>query len=250
MSEQEERNPQTPDHETNESTPPIVGVSELVDGELEVDRLFEVIDSIALDPESRQFYLESRALSGLTAAVEPTPHSEPPPEVWDLVAELCDESSRGPWQGVRRRLSTGPLNVAGVATPKPRKLRESRSSVIGLGTPALAAAAAVVTLVFLALAWGRSSFTPGRPGDSVGELAQIAVGTSDMTENRFIDLATEILQADRRYRLELTKLLSEVERSLVTDEATFERTSTSDYTDAQELGLEPSAATGVSVRTW
>ncbi len=230
--------------------PPEVGVSELLDGEIEVDRLFEVIDTIALDPGSRQFYLESRALSGLTAAVEPTPHSEPPREIWDLVAERCDESADGSWQGVKRKLSTGPLQVATAKAPKARKLRERQHSAFGLGAPTLATAAAVVTLVFLALIWGRNSLAPQRTSDSVGELAQIAVGTSDMTENRFIDLATEILQADRRYRLELTKLLSEVERSLVTDETSFEQTSTSDYSDPESLGLEPAGSGGLSVRTW
>ena len=229
-------------------SPEMVGVSELLDGEIEVGRLFEVIDTIALDPTSRRFYLDSRALWGLTAAVEPTPHSEPPREIWERVAERSGERADG-WKGARRRLGSGPLNVSSMASPQPRTLRSEQDSP-GFGFPKLAAAAAVVAILFLALVWGRDLVPLGRSNDAVDELAQIAVGTSDMTENRFIDLATEILQADRRYRLELTRLLSEVERSLVTDEATFERTSAPDYAETEGLGFEPPGTSGVSVRTW
>lgn len=180
-------------------------VSALLDGELPHNRVLEVVDRLLDTDECRDFYRKSRALSGLVAATSTTALERAPDHVWQKIAQQSgfDEDSDG------TRTSPGILDrVNGWL---------SRWVQTEMG-PLVATAAILVALA--GLTWvGLRDGSSDRPGGPTPESVPAASGErtvqlgsdEDMSESRFIDLATEILQADERYRRELLKLMSDIE---------------------------------------
>ncbi len=202
-----------------DNTPPsdqfaehLASISALVDGEVESNRLLEVIDRIADTEDCRQFYRKARALSGLVAAAQPTATSRAPEHLWVAIAEragLTEPSATGRkrarWS---RSISTG-----------------LRALFSGQRGPVLATATALMALA--GLTWiglnldSPLSETSGRGSSRASTTATGSISTEEptieigsdptMSDSRFMDLATEILQADRKYRQELLRLMSDVE---------------------------------------
>lgn len=201
-------------------------ISSLIDGELDSNRLLEVIDRIADTEDCRGFYRKARALSGLVAAAEPAAPTPAPASIWSAIAQQTGlEPQRSKRSGgLRQRLSNW--------------LPGDLSNNLGNWNrrPQIATASMAVLLIALAgLTWvglDRRNLDPnGGPverltlasseNDSVENLSvdpeggvQIQLGSNlDMNDSRFIDLATEILRADQRYRRELLRLMSDIEQS-------------------------------------
>lgn len=210
-------------------------VSALVDRQFEPDELLEIVDRIAADPHLRRFYQHSRALGGLLESLQPTPREEAPAHVWRRIAERSGEPAGG---GMR------------LAERRPRRTGSTWAR-FGSRLAIAAGIVAVVASSWLLLRgpdsrWDRLRESPlsvletldGAPeeGDSIA----VEIGESDrMTEGRFVELATELLQADRRYRREMLRLISTVEETLQVEEsAVGERRAPTEGFGRRDLGGE------------
>lgn len=166
-------------------------ISALLDDELEHDRLLEVIDLLVDDAGSRNFYRRSRVLGGLMAAHEPLPTVDASRETWHRIA-----------------------TAVGAPAPDLEPSSRRRSLVIGPWLAAAALLVAVAAGVLLSIG-GAPTTGPGPDPAAVEEeqLADITVGSrpDSMTEERFITLATELLEADRRYRREMVEIINAVD---------------------------------------
>ncbi len=173
-------------------------ISALIDGEADVARTLEVVDLLVDSEDAREFYRRSRALDGLVQAAATVPRVEAPAMLWERIAKATEQT---PEDRQRARL----------ALP-------ARSSRLRVGGRTLLAAAAVI-LVGLAGWWTATSLRRNTEQDlsrRAEQLAQISIGSraGDMNDDRFLELATEILEADRRYRREMLALIGEVESEL------------------------------------
>lgn len=136
-------------------------------------RLF---DHFVRCPECRRFYAEARALEGLVAMTgRGATAEEPPPELWD---------------GIRSR------------TARP----ESKAQ----NWPGWGWRAAAALLLGAALAFAPWPTT--RPVDRSDRRMNVVLeeDRGDMTERRFLELATEILRADRRYHFAMQEVMDRV----------------------------------------
>ena len=149
-------------------------LSALLDGELDALEFAPVVDHLVDCADCRRFHEQARSLDGLVATAAGIGRDTPPaPEaVWDRI----------------------------VAEPAPQARRSwSRS------WPAWASAAAASLVLGLGLAFvafdGQAARSPGLPdsGGSETEETVLIAGRGAMTEARFVELARELLQADRRY---------------------------------------------------
>ena len=219
-------------------------VSALLDGELAHGRVLEVVDRLLDTAECRDFYRKSRALSGLVAATSTTALERAPDHVWEKIAQQSGFDG----QGQDASSSPGWLNrVNGWL---------SRWVQTEMG-PLVATAAILIALAGLTWVGLRdgSSDRPGGAGVRTSESQAagsngspadgrtIQLGSDeDMSESRFIDLATEILQADERYRRELLKLMSDIEGRPTADEGLSEgmrERSEANSGPRDGLGIEP-----------
>lgn len=187
-------------------------VSALLDGELPHSRVLEVVDRLLDTSECRDFYRKSRALSGLVAATSTTAPERAPDHVWEKIAQEAGFDAT----------DDGAAAAPGLLDHINQWLSRWVQTEVG---PLVATAAILVALAGLTWVGLRdgSSDRPGGPGATAGDPTSIVDGSmdgsmtvrlgsdEDMSESRFIDLATEILQADERYRRELFKLMSDIE---------------------------------------
>jgi hypothetical protein len=193
----------TPGHRASESREPEtltaserleVELSTLLDGELDHESLLETIDRLLEEPDGQAFYRRARALGGLVDALEGTPRQEAPAQVWSRIATAVGARAAGTstWRqrtGATQRLSPG-LRLAGFA--------------------------AAATLLVAALVAGWILEQDQRDGGRGGEeqIAAITVGGGSMTDSRFVELATELIEADGRYRREMVEIIQAVEAEL------------------------------------
>jgi len=177
-------------------------VSAWLDGELERAEQRGMLDHLMRCARCRDFYLEARALSGLLAvAGAPAAAEQPSPEVWERIerSALSERSARdrgrgrAPWPG----------------------LAWARRVPIG----AFAAAAAVLLVVlaaYVARPWSRevppTAGTAIRIGDDAGR----------MNDARFVELTTEVLRADRRYRAAFYEVMRQVAQDTADNEASVD----------------------------
>ena len=171
-------------------------LSALVDGQLEADVLLPTLDHLCECRSCRDFYRSARGLGGLLAVLR-DPKELPPLPVggWQRIAQAASLETR--WRQVRTKF--------------------------------LAAAAAVVFAVGL---WTAQSAlqTPSPTSESL-PVAEIEIIPGDdsqqMTDLRFVELTTELLRSDRRYREKMQEVLHEVSaRSFIpegSNDATFPR---------------------------
>jgi hypothetical protein len=182
-------------------------LSSLIDGELEADRLLEVIDHLLDEASAQRFYRRARALSGLVEATDSTVRSEPPVAVWRRISHAIDgnEAAESP------DADSGP----GHGDPWRAGSRPS----LGGHLPRWASFVVAATLLVAALVAGwqlrREVTSPAEQG--AGAIASITVGEGEMTDSRFVELATELLGAERRYRREIVDIIQSVEAELPTE---------------------------------
>ncbi len=151
-------------------------ISTWMDEGLERSEQRELLDHLARCADCRRFYADARALEGLAAvAGAGAGGDEPPPELWDRIRDRTEppEASGGSWPGW-----------------------------------AWKAAAVLLLGAALALAPWPSTGPANRSARQVEVVLEQDRG--DMTESRFLELATEILRADRRYHFAMQEVMDKV----------------------------------------
>lgn len=175
-------------------------VSAWIDDQLDRAQQVEMLDHFVRCRACRQFYVESRALDGLVAAVR-TPADEPLPstEVWKAVEE-----------------ATG--------ATRPRRL-----------VPAWAMKVAAVLVVAIGL--GVVFF--GEPGTELAPPQQAEVlidaADSDMTAFRFVELTKEVLRSDPEYHNAMLQIMEKVVRDTGAFEASNEGIREPESTELTEI---------------
>lgn len=200
--------------EVEQSDEALAEISALLDDQKVSQHLLASIDRIAGDDSARRYYLRARALEGLIDSLESPPRQEPPASVWSRIAAEAE-------------VEVGPMGWgrAPVRLPIPRASHPVRTW--------LAAAVLVVLSVLAGAWWQQRSSDRESAFDSGAQLAQIEIGarSGEMTPNRFVDLAAEILEADRSYRRELLGLMVTIEREMAGEEISLEPSAGSDFDD-------------------
>lgn len=151
-------------------------LSALLDGEMEAGEVRTALDHLLECPSCRDFYREARSLDGaLRQTGQEREDQQALARVWDAV----DRESFGEPAARRRWRTWAPRLAAAV--------------LLALGTSWAA----------LSLGGGQLS----RPEQPI----QVELGKgANMTEERFIQITTEILRSDRRYRQEMLRVMSAV----------------------------------------
>jgi hypothetical protein len=155
-------------------------ISTWMDESLERDAQRELFDHFVRCETCRAFYRDARALEGLVAAASPASElaEQPSPEVWERI-----ENKTAPKPPAEKRLA-------------------------GLPSWALRAAAALVIGVALAfIPWPQS---PARERSATSVELILEENRGSMTEVRFLELATELLRADRRYHFAMQEVMEKV----------------------------------------
>lgn len=152
-------------------------ISTWMDEGLERGAQRELFDHLTRCSACRAFYRDARALEGLAAVASDKPAlaEDPSPEVWSRI-----ESRTGP----------------------------AEKTVAGLPSWGLRAAAVLVIGVALALVPWPQSPAPARASNQVELILEGDRGL--MTEMRFLELATELLRADRRYHFAMQEVMEKV----------------------------------------
>lgn len=157
-------------------------ISALIDGELEAPDQLPAVDHLLDCASCRDFYRRARALGDMLTAAQAQDAEPAPDDVWERIAA-----------------------VSGVARPSRRR---------GLArAPRWAAQLAAALILGLGLGW----LLPRLPAPAPSEHA--ATGDVDvvleedqgsMTDERFVELATEVLRADRQYHRKMLEVMSVV----------------------------------------
>lgn len=155
-------------------------ISELVDGELGASEQLAAVDHLAACASCRAFYRRARRLGEMVARAEAA-ETPPPDEVWRRIAEETG--------AVRRRSPS-------VRVPR-FALRLAAMIVLALG------------LVLVPRLW-RTRPTPSEDGRIVVELGS---DRGAMTEERFVEITTEILRSDARFHREMLAVMALVTSS-------------------------------------
>lgn len=145
----------------------------------------ELLDHFVRCAECRRFYREARSLEGLVAVTEPETAPEPAPEaVWEQIERRAGREPRPGRRGV-----------------------EGSGGISGWRRWAIAAAAALVVGIAL-------PFVPWPAGGTDRAAAPIDIlleeNRDEMTETRFVELTTELLQADRKYHFAMQDVMEAV----------------------------------------
>jgi predicted anti-sigma-YlaC factor YlaD len=166
-------------------------ISSWMDDELERPEQIELVDHLARCESCRRYYLDARSLDGLLAVVR-TPEGEETPD-------------RAIWNRIE----------AETASPAVSFARRRR-------VPAWALQAAA--LIVIAVGLGIAAWTGGMPEGQVRDQIEIRIGEDSgvMTDERFVELATEVMRADRRYRSAMLEVMEQVESDTRTGEGSVE----------------------------
>jgi predicted anti-sigma-YlaC factor YlaD len=182
-------------------------VSAWLDGQLERNEQVECLDHLVRCGACRGFYLEARALDGLVAALRtPAGAAAPSPEIWKRI------------EWAARRKTTQ---------------RPARRRVPGW---ALQAAAVLVVAVGLSVLLWNNRVAPA-PAQ-----AEVLLGQGTMSEERFVELTREVLQADRRYHSAMFQIMEQVvhdtaETGEASSEGTIQRTDEINGGESAEAAL-------------
>lgn len=178
-----------------------VNLSSWLDGQLDRPGQVETLDHLVRCAACREFYRDARALDGMLASVR----------------EPADTVSPGP--EVRRRIEQA---------VRPRRT--------GWGTTEFLRVAAVL-VISVGLGWffwgGLNGVTPSSEID-----VQLGERAGRMSEQRFFELTTEVLQAEPRYHTVMYEVMEQVLRDTADDEASIEGSRSS--AAAEEDGEEES----------
>lgn len=151
-------------------------LSALLDGEMEAEEVRTALDHLLDCPSCQDFYRDARALdSSLRRPLQKQEDERTLDRVWEAV----DRESFGEPAARRRWRTWAPRLAAAV--------------LLALGTSWAALSVG-----------GRELSRPEQP-------IQVELGEgANMTEERFIQIATEILRSDRRYQQEMLRVMSAV----------------------------------------
>jgi len=154
-----------------------IEVSALLDDELRGEELRQAVDALVDDEALRRFWKQSRRLSQALATPSTAERAELPDGLWDTI---------------ERRSGLGRARVI----PMPR-----------MTTRAWAAAASILLILGLSAfgIWQLPS-----PASATEKTVQLASKEGKMTEDRFLELTTELLQADPRYHRKMLEVLEAV----------------------------------------
>ncbi len=156
-------------------------VSTLLDDTLSRDEQIELLDHLVRCEPCREFYSEARALDGLIATVRiPREASPPPPEMWERIERSARRSD-----------------------PQMPTVESSWWS----GWRAAAAILVAVGLGVLLMNGVEEVVPSAYPGE-----IQLAEHAGQMSEARFMELATELLRADPRYHWAMYEVMQQVIR--------------------------------------
>jgi len=168
---------------------PEIQVSALLDGELGREETLAVVDQLLDSSELRRFYREGRRLDVALGQLHAADAGEgPPSELW-------------------RRI------VAAAQLPEGAPASASRSRPPVWRWALQAAAVVLVAVATWLLA--PSGQRPGDPLDLAGsDVVSVALASAPdrMTERRFLEITTELLQADRSYHHQMYQILQAVHR--------------------------------------
>ena len=170
-----------------------VEVSTLIDGEMEGRAVPGMVDHLLTCPSCREFYRLARGLEAEIAEASGCDVSDLPPGLWSRVESALDTA-----------------RIVGASTPRLR-----------LTAWALGLAAALVLLVggwSLARLWPASGSSRPRVLE-----VQLAGDPGGMSDERFLELTVELLQADRRYHHKMQEIMTAVSVWDVAPEGSRER---------------------------
>jgi hypothetical protein len=169
-----------------------IDTSALLDGELTPTATLATIDHLIECPSCAELYRGGRRLdSALEEARDPARARELPAGLWERI-----ESAGTPVP-----------NHASVTVMRPRRR-----------LPRWLLQAAAVLVVVGAGWWAGRSWPEPRPADD-GVLQVVVEGDrGSMDDQRFIQLATELLRADRRYHVKMEEIMAAVNHRTVVSE--------------------------------
>ena len=167
----------------------LLELSALVDGELEREERVKILDRLAMESECRDLYLEIRRMEEVVRS-----------------AELPGTLPGRLWRAVQKRVGH-PGSVRGSG---------GWSWLRPVPVPAWALGVSAVLLLLL-LVWGNVSTLsePRGPRLQSGVTIRVGLGSDEagMDDQRFVQLTTELLRADRRYRRKMLEVMQEVDGS-------------------------------------
>lgn len=166
-------------------------ISELVDGELDAPEQLAAVDHLVACASCRAFYRRARKLGEMAVRAEAEEPGSPPEDVWRRIA---DEA------GVTRRRRPG--------------FRAPRF--------ALQLAAVIVLALGFALL-PRLFRTPQTTAGDGRIIVELSSDRGAMTEERFVELTTEILRSDSRFHREMLAVMALVTAAEDTSEGTVDR---------------------------
>jgi len=188
-------------------------VSVWQDGELDRGGQVEMTDHLVRCAGCRDFYLDTRGLDGLMAAIRtPAGAEEPSADVWTRIERSAKPQEAG-----------GSRNIAG------RWMRR-------LPLPAWAAAAAAAVLLVVLV----SPLSPLRngpaPEDSRTAVKEIRLGGNPggMDDRRFVEMTRSVLEADRKYREAFYQVMKQVDRDTEGGEASADVSPTGEGQESTE----------------
>jgi len=184
-------------------------ISELVDGELDTPEQLAAVDHLVACASCRAFYRRMRKLGEMAVRAEAEEPGPPPEEVWRRIAD-----------------------EAGVA-------RRRRSGVLVPRFALRLAAVIVLALGFALLPWLFRT-----PETTAGDRIVIELGSDRgaMTEERFVEITTEILRSDSRFHREMLAVMALVTAAEDSSEGTVDRAV--DLDDESESDEEDAVFTG------
>ena len=181
-----------------------LSLSAMIDGELESPEQLLVIDHLLACAPCRDFYRQARALGSLVMSESATQAVEPAPlEVWDRIVTETGLQERERLDRSGAVLFSGPW------------LRRHRHVPRALG---LAAALVVAVGLWLLRPTAPDTRALGPADDSDVVEVVLEQDKGAMSDERFLELTTEILKADRGYHRKMLEIMSVVDDMAVRPE--------------------------------
>jgi hypothetical protein len=195
-------------------------ISALIDGEFDPDSLLATVDFLVRSKEARAFYRESRELNGLlegTGQRSASPGQRVDTRVWAGIKQQVETDSSKP-----------NAELVDLTAARTARNEEASTSSHHRSSPVWILAAAVFAAV-LGLAsyelWqdrNPAARDSGMQLASLSEEVEVGGAPESMNDERFFDLATELLEADRKYRREMLALMVAVEDEPMIEKSTEE----------------------------
>ena len=231
-------------------------ISALVDGQLHEDDLLAVIDYLVRTPDAQDFYKSARALDGLVQATgQAAPRETPNVTLWERIEHSARQPAGSELDG-RLQAST---ELAENSLTEPEEPGLGRSATQDASQPrgplfAIAAAALLAVVALLSYRvwqqaprsdqlseteWAERVAT-SESSEVADDLEAVTVGSRPdaMSDTRFLALARELLEADRRYRDEMLLLMESVREKPMVEHSTDESRPGDDQRELEYRGWD------------